>query len=160
MKNLFVITLFAVSTVSCTKSLPEASASPVIPQTTTKKEPELVKLQQQSSKPIKVNETPIEKVFELQQTGSVLLIDTRPPIFYTLGHIDGAYSLPLKSFDKSFESSKMTIDSAIEAHKSIVIYCQNEKCPDSYIMAKKLIKMGYDVSIFKGGWELWKMSGL
>ena len=107
-----------------------------------------------------VRELPIERVFELQQTGSILLIDTRSPIFYKLGHIEGAYSLPLKSFEKSFESSRSTLDSAVNEGKQIVIYCQSEKCSDSYKMAQSLSKSGYNVSVFKGGWELWKMSGL
>ena len=110
--------------------------------------------------PVVVSELPIEKVFELQQTGSILLIDTRSTVFYNLGHIDGAHSLPLKSFKKRFESSRSALDAAVAEGKKIVIYCQSEKCSDSYKMAQALSKSGYKVSIFKGGWELWKMSGL
>lgn len=114
-----------------------------------------------SSKPLKsITELPIERVFELQQSGAILLIDTRSPIFYSLGHIGGAHSLPLKSFEKSFKESQSTIDSAVADGKKLVIYCQSEKCSDSYIMGKALQEIGYQVSVFKGGWELWKMSGL
>ena len=143
-------------TSSCTNSLSEGTrgnSSAVVSQTT--KEP-----QQKPATPLSVNEVPIERVFELQQSGLILLIDTRPSVFYNLGHIDGAHSLPLKSFEKSFENSRSTLDAAVVAGKKIIIYCQSEKCSDSYKMAQVLSKYGYKVSIFKGGWELWKMSGL
>ncbi|MFC4994487.1 rhodanese-like domain-containing protein [Rubritalea tangerina] len=105
-------------------------------------------------------EIPIEKVFEMQQGGQAFLLDTRPPIFFNLGHIEGAHSLPLKTFDKSYQESKGVLDTAKSSGKVIVIYCQSEKCKDSFVMASKLHNRGYNVRVFKGGWELWKMSGL
>ena len=107
-----------------------------------------------------VSEISIEKIFELQQADSILLIDTRPTIFYKLGHIDGAHSLPLRSFEKSFMASKSTIDEAVARGREIVIYCQSERCKSSDKMAQALSKYEYNVSVFKGGWELWKLSGL
>ena len=165
MKTISVISILVggLVTSSCTNRLPEEShenSSDVVSQTTKQPVLKIDESQQKLATASPVGEVPIERVFELQQTDGILLIDTRSPIFYKLGHIDGAYSLPLKSFEKKFDASKSTLDSAKKEGKQIVIYCQSEKCPDSYIMAQALSKAGYKVSIFKGGWELWKMSGL
>ena len=107
-----------------------------------------------------VTEVMVEKVYAQRVSDQALLIDTRPPLFYNLGHIDGAISIPLKSFDKSFAAKKSEVDAAVSAGKVLVIYCANEVCVDSHRMSEKLATMGYDVSVFKGGWELWKQTGL
>ena len=165
MKTISVISILVggLVTSSCTNRPSEGTredSSDIVSQTTKEPVLKIDESQQKLATPSAVGEFPIERVFELQQTDGILLIDTRSPIFYKLGHIDGAYSLPLKSFEKRFETSKSTLDSAKRVGKEIVIYCQSEKCPDSYIMAQALSKAGYKVSISKGGWELWKMSGL
>jgi len=100
------------------------------------------------------------RVFTMQQTGQVLLVDCRPPIFYRLGHLDGAINLPLKSYDALINRRKQSLDAALAARQTIVLYCQNTECPDAYAVAKKLIPLGYSVSIYKGGWEEWKRAGL
>lgn len=38
--------------------------------------------------------------------------------------------------------------------------CRNINDPDAYAVANKLIKLGYSVSIYKGGWEEWHQAGL
>jgi len=160
MKMISVICILVGGCVSCTNNISEVSkenASGDVSQTT--KEQVLENEGAQATPPMVV-EIPIEKVFELQQTDSILLIDTRSPIFYKLGHIDGAQSIPLKSFDENIDSTKITLDAAMAAGKKVVIYCQSEKCPDSSRMAQSLTSSGYDVRVFKGGWQLWKMSGL
>ncbi len=163
MKTISMIFILLGGGVSCTNNLSEVSkknSSGDASQTTKDLVLDNEDSQEKVAVPTLVAELSIEKVFELQQTGSVLLIDTRSPVFYNLGHIDGAYSLPLKSFKKGFESLRSTLDAAVTEEKKIVVYCQSEKCPDSFKMARALSSAGYNVSIFKGGWELWKMSGL
>ena len=156
-----ILVLFAGGlTCSCTSQLTSPNSDDSINSAEIKEVTKISEPKLKSESSSAVMELPIERVFELQQTDSILLIDTRTPIFYKLGHIDGAYSLPLKSFEKSFDKSKVTLDAAEAEGKKIVIYCQSEKCSDSYIMARALSEAGYKVSIFKGGWELWKMSGL
>lgn len=144
---------------SCTSILSEKAAENHT-QPTKKQSSDAGETKEKLKKHLLIRELTIEKVFELHQSGSILLLDTRPPIFYRLGHIEGAHSLPLKKFDESFENSKRTLDAAASAGKEIVIYCQSENCSDSGVMAQALSKSGYNVSIFKGGWELWNMSGL
>ncbi len=72
------------------------------------------------------------------QTGNVYLIDTRPPLFFRLGHIGGANSLPLIKYDKALASQRAQLDAAAKSGKPIVTYCQNTHCPDAHRMAKKL----------------------
>lgn len=157
------VTMTVVFTASCTSIQPKKDVSSADHTGIPPKDGQLVEekvTKKNVENPSPVTELPIERVFELQQSGVIFLIDTRPTIFYNLGHIDGAHSLPLKSFDKSFSKNQSAIDAALAEGKKLVIYCQSEKCTDSNKMAKVMSEMGYKVSVFKGGWELWKMSGL
>ena len=153
MKTISVVSLLIGGglTSSCTSNLPDPDDQGSLTTAEAEDATDNVKPKVTSNFLATIIELPIERVFELQQTDSILLIDTRAPIFYRLGHIDGAYSLPLKSFEKSFYVSKSILDSAETGGKKIVIYCQSEKCTDSYIMARALSESGYKVSVFKGG---------
>ena len=102
----------------------------------------------------------IEQLFAMIHASRVLCIDCRPPIFYHMGHIDGAMNLPLKRYDKVIESCKGSIEQALADNKVVVLYCQNVKCPDAYNLAKKLARLGYSISVYKGGWKEWTQSGL
>jgi len=100
------------------------------------------------------------RLFSMSQTGKTLLIDVRPPLYYRLGHIDGAESLPLIRYDKLIDSKRPMLDAAVKANKIIVLYCQNVNCPDAHKLGTKLIKLGYSVSVYRGGWEEWREAGL
>lgn len=111
-------------------------------------------------KPGQITSVDMGQLFTMSQTGKLYLIDTRPPLFFRLGHIDGANSLPLIKYDKAILDKKPQIDAASKAGKVIVAYCQNVNCPDAHKLATKLSRMGYNVSIYSGGWEEWKRSGI
>ncbi|MBT8043991.1 MAG: hypothetical protein KJO79_03490 [Verrucomicrobiae bacterium] len=100
------------------------------------------------------------QLFTMSQSGGVLIIDTRPPLFYRLGHIHGATNLPLIKYAKIIQEKRPEIDAAVQAGKILVTYCQNVNCPDAHKLAKKLSLLGYDVSVYGGGWEQWKHAGL
>lgn len=100
------------------------------------------------------------RLFTMIQTDRVMLVDCRPPLFFRMGHLDGAINLPLKNYDAVIRERKQHLDQALASNKIIVLYCQNTECPDAYGVAKKLIILGYSVSIYKGGWEEWKRAGL
>ena len=102
----------------------------------------------------------IGRLFELIQTKRVLLVDCRPPIFYRMGHIDDAINLPLKKYAKSINMIKTHFDHGLAERKVLVLYCQNIDCPDGYLFAKKIAEEGYSVSVYQGGWQEWKASGL
>lgn len=102
----------------------------------------------------------IEHLFSLMQSERVLLVDCRPAIFYHLGHIQDSIHIPLKKYARLLNATKEQFDGAIAAGKIIVIYCQNLNCPDAFIFAKRIAAEGYSISVYKGGWEEWKASGL
>lgn len=106
-----------------------------------------------------ITEVDLGRLLELRDAGMVLLVDVRPSLFYAMGHISGAVSLPKKTFEASWPGRKEQLEAAVAAGKVVVLYCTNEQCPDGYAVARKLAPMGYDVSIYKGGWEEWKMTG-
>lgn len=62
----------------------------------------------------------------------MLLIDVRPQLYYRLGHIDEAESLPLVKYNKSIATKRQILDTALKSGKIIVLYCQNVNCPDTH----------------------------
>ncbi len=111
-------------------------------------------------KPGKITGVDVGRVYSMNQSGKLLLVDCRPSFYYRRGHIKGAINLPLKKYDKLISDRQKHLNGAVAAKRIIVLYCQNVKCPDAYAVAKKLITLGYSVSIYKGGWEEWKQAGL
>ena len=102
----------------------------------------------------------IERLFSLLQAERVLLVDCRPQLYYRLGHIDSAINLPYKKYEVSLEKIMKRLDQGLAERKVIVLYCQNYNCPDAYLFAKKIAEKGYSTSVYKGGWQEWKASGL
>lgn len=111
-------------------------------------------------KPGEITGVDIERLFSLTESNSVLLVDCRPGLFYRLGHIEGALSMPLKKYQDALNTNKKLFDRALAEGKIIVFYCQNLNCPDAYLFAKAIAREGYSTSVYKGGWEEWKASGL
>lgn len=102
----------------------------------------------------------IEQVFALKMEGKALLIDVRRPLFYNLGHIEGALNLPLTDFEARYPELKPQLDAAAEAGRVIITYCQSETCPDSTTTAEALVVRGHDVSIYRGGLDEWRAAGV
>ena len=71
-------------------------------------------------KPGKITSVDMGQLFTMSQTGKVYLIDTRPPLYFRLGHIDVANSLPLIKYDKVILEKKPQIEAALKAGKIIV----------------------------------------
>ena len=117
-------------------------------------------LAQDAVKKGEVTAVDLGRVFEMRATNQALLIDTRSGLFFKLGHIPGAVSLPKKSYEKVFPVLKPQIDAAVDGGKFLVLYCNGVKCPDARLVAKKLSDLGYSSSVYSGGWEEWKASGL
>ena len=115
-----------------------------------------------SPKPPKgqVSKIDIGTLFALQGEGRAFIVDVRPAFFYNVGHIPGATSMPLKSYDTLFPAKRAEFDAAVAAGKVIVIYCADETCPDGRSTARRLAKEGYSSSVYTAGWKEWKDSGL
>ena len=152
------------SACSDTAVVPEQPEEIIAPQPKQKPEtkaPEPVQVP--SVKPVKKGSlTSIEMgaLFAMSQTGKVLLIDVRPPLYYRLGHIDGAENFPLIKYDKVLVEKRPLLEGALKAGQVIVLYCQDENCPDAHKTGLKLIELGYSVSVYRGGWVEWKQAGL
>lgn len=102
----------------------------------------------------------LEKFFELQQSGKVLVYDARPTVFHAIGHIPGAISLPKHNCDASIAKREGEIKTALKDGKTIVVYCTSMTCPDARTVAIHISGFGYPVSVFSGGWDAWKEAGM
>lgn len=145
---------------ACTDSTPPAEipAYPVQPKPHVVKQPKPVVVKTTTPQG-KLTGIDIGTLFTMSQSGKAYMIDVRPPLYYRLGHIDGAASMPLIKYDKIIAANRPLLDAAIKSGKVIVLYCQNTNCPDAHKTGLKLIKLGYSVSVYRGGWEEWKHAG-
>ncbi len=109
---------------------------------------------------VRIRGIQLEKLFQLLEEDSVLLVDVRPAFFFRLGHIPGAVSLPLKKFEAGFKSFRQDLDEALTSGRKVVIYCADENCPDSLTTARNLARLGYSTSVYRGGWKEWRSAGL
>ncbi|MGJ8673746.1 rhodanese-like domain-containing protein [Rubritalea sp.] len=158
----FVSSLIVATLASCSSHSDSDLTEPVVSaQSATEEFTQLdIKKEEQGFDESLITKVEVERVFELRESGKVYLIDTRPSLFFLRGHIFGAESLPLKHFDTMYLEKESEIKQAVSEGKKIVIYCASEKCPDSYEMATRFAKKGISSSVFKGGWSLWKQTGL
>jgi rhodanese-related sulfurtransferase len=88
-----------------------------------------------------------------------LILDARPEIFYRLGHIPSALSLPRDDFEKQYQA----LQSNLQSHrdKPLVVYCSSTGCHDSQMVVDALQKLGYPhVRLFRGGWSDWESASL
>lgn len=159
--NYIALILLAAVVVSCSQQAETPVTDPVAAKTDKPADlQKTVTAQKPAVPPGKITGVEMGQVFTMLQTGNVHLVDVRPPLFFHLGHIDGAVNFPLKKYEASSVDNLPLIEQALASGKVVVLYCQNVKCPDAYKTAQKLIKLGHSVSIYKGGWEEWKKAGL
>jgi rhodanese-related sulfurtransferase len=105
----------------------------------------------------KKNATPAPPVISYAEAralfdgGNALFVDARPPFDFGLGHIKGAFNLPLKDFDASGAILEL-----LPKDQLLVTYCDGEDCNSSVLLAAKLDSAGYKhVKVFFGGWKEW-----
>ena len=106
-------------------------------------------------------ETKIEKITlaqakELFDNKSAVFIDARTGLWFQVGHIPGAISVPVEDYGKNIKSADL------EKYKdtTLVVYCSGKDCTDSHNLAKKLLKDGYSkIDVFEGGWPEWSEAG-
>lgn len=149
--------ILAVGFASCAKPAPQAPVkAPPTPVLQQKSEPK--------PKPAaprgQVTSISMEQLFLLHQNGEVFLLDARPSFFYSLGHIQGAISMPSGGSAEHIKLREKEIKTVLAAKKTIVLYCTNAACPDARAVAENLAEAGYSSSVLVGGYESWKDSGL
>ena len=96
-----------------------------------------------------------EELWELIQSGTVVVLEALPPDHFDMEHLPGAKNLPLEGLDERV--------SALVSEKSspIVTYCSDSACSNSKVAASTLRSLGYaDVRVFEGGKQEWIDAGL
>jgi len=92
------------------------------------------------------------RIFVESKQGVVL--DARPNVFFRLGHIPGALSLPRNDFENGYAVLRKVLE--VDKNQAIVVYCSEDDCDDSELAAQALRRLGYtNVRLFKGGWAAW-----
>lgn len=149
------IAVLAIGLVSCAKPvLQEPVKAPPTPAVAQKPAPKPPAPRGQ------VSSISMEQLFLLHQNGEVFLLDARPSFFYSLGHIQGAISMPSGGSAAHIKMREEEIKTVLAAKKTIVLYCTNAACPDARAVAANLADAGYSSSVLVGGYESWKDSGL
>lgn len=93
------------------------------------------------------------------ETGSALILDARPSIFFEQGHVPGALNLARADFARDYRHLSPSLKFA--ADKPIIVYCSGGDCHDSRLVANALLSLGFsNVSVFTGGWEAWSAARL
>ena len=100
-----------------------------------------------------------EEMQKLSANRATLILDVRPEIFFRLGHIPSALSLPRDDFEKQYQALQAVLQS--RRGNALVIYCSSTDCHDSQMVADALQKLGYaHVRLFRGGWSDWEHANL
>ena len=104
-------------------------------------------------------EIELDEVQKISVNHAALILDARPEIFYRLGHIPSALSLPRDDFEKQYQVLLSTLQS--HRDRPLVVYCSDTDCHDSQMVADALEKLGYPhVRLFRGGWSDWESASL
>jgi rhodanese-related sulfurtransferase len=93
------------------------------------------------------------------ETGSALIFDARPSVFYEQGHVPGALNLARDDFARDYRQLAPVLKAA--GDKPIIVYCSGGACHDSRLVANALLSLGFgNVRVFTGGWEAWSEARL
>ena len=102
----------------------------------------------------------LDELFQLQQSGNVLIYDVRVPYFYQIDHIPGAINWPYTDYVAQIQSRDLEIQKALASGKRVVIYCFNFGCPEARDVAHKLARRDYKISVLSVGIDSWRAAGL
>lgn len=87
-----------------------------------------------------------EEIDGLPRDGSVILLDTRTPLEYGAGHIDGFINIPVDDLRSRADE--------LEKGKKIYVHCQSGL--RSYIACRILEQMGFECYNLSGGYRLYE----
>ena len=97
----------------------------------------------------------LDEMSSMSLAASVTILDARPEIFYRVGHIPSALSLPRDEFQDHYHALESKLSPLKE--KVVVVYCSGNDCQDSQLVADALLALGYKhVRVFRGGWDQWE----
>ena len=101
-------------------------------------------------------EISLQDAAALFSAGQAVFVDARDAEIYAEGHVQGALSLPLHSFEQVFPAVREQL-----AGKTVITYCDGERCSLSGDLADALRALGIEnVLELRNGWSLWQEQGL
>ena len=87
----------------------------------------------------------------------ILFVDARSEDDFKEGHIKGAVSLSVQTFDDKIEKFRKCYPDTIP----LVLYCSGRECSDSHDLADMFYRKGYfNIRIFVDGYPAWEAAGL
>lgn len=99
---------------------------------------------------------PLSVALKLFQASETVFIDARPVEEFDAGHIRGALSAPLNSWEDQF----MVLASLVDSQAPLVLYCSNRECDDALTLAILLQPLGAtNMSVYVDGFDLWEKHG-
>lgn len=99
------------------------------------------------------NITDAKKIYDSKKA---IFVDARAYEEFQEGHIKGAASLPINSFDEIIE--RFLGKYPLSAY--LITYCSGRECEDSHNLAQLLSEAGYgNISVFIDGYPLWVEHG-
>ena len=91
------------------------------------------------------------------QSKNIVFLDARYPADFEEGHVKGAVNLPWEEFDQYAPR----VLPSLAKDEEIIAYCDGTECETSLLLARELIKLGYEnIKVFFGGWQEWQDAGL
>jgi rhodanese-related sulfurtransferase len=86
-----------------------------------------------------------------------VLVDARPALFYKMGHIPGAVSLPA---DETDAAALAAWRAGLTSDAVIIVYCTDDLCHLADQLAQQLLALGLAPAIFAPGFAGWEAAGL
>lgn len=106
-----------------------------------------------------VPEIAMPELRRLVNARAAVLVDARSRVFWRLGHLPDAISVPHDDFSRGLPYLRQAM--AQTPGKPIVVYCEGGPCHDGSSVAQRLIANGFAaVRLFRAGWVAWEASGL
>jgi 3-mercaptopyruvate sulfurtransferase SseA len=93
----------------------------------------------------------------LLQARAVLVLDARPKLFFEMGHVPGAWSLPREEFKVAYSRLASRLR---QEGRAVVVYCESDSCEDAEAVRVALAEHGHVAKVFLGGWAEWTAAGL
>ncbi len=86
------------------------------------------------------------------EAGEVVVLDVRPRVEFTAGHIQGARSLPIDELEARLDE--------IPDDADVVAYCRGPYCVFAHEAVRRLRAAGRNARRLEDGWPEWRLAGL
>ena len=93
-----------------------------------------------------------EELLERADRGEVIILDVRPAVEFTAGHIPGALSVQLDALDDAL--------TRLPSNSEIVAYCRGPYCVLAPQAVERLAARGYRARRLVDGFPEWRLAGL